>query len=57
MDLIDRKAVLEVIRLGKTVTQLEREVMAIPKVAVVPLADLLEAKVRIRQLEEVLRNE
>ena len=30
MDLIDRKAVLEAIRLGKTVTQLEREIMAIP---------------------------
>ena len=30
MDLIDRKAVLQAIRLGMTVTQLEREIMAIP---------------------------
>ena len=30
MDLVDRKAVLEAIRPGMTVTQLEREVMAIP---------------------------
>jgi hypothetical protein len=52
MDLVDRKAVLEAIRLGMTVTQLEREVMAIPGVAVVPLFDLLKAETRIRQLEE-----
>ena len=30
MDLVDRKAVLEAIRLGMTVTQLERAIMAIP---------------------------
>jgi len=30
MDLIDRKAVLEAISLGMTVTQLERAIMAIP---------------------------
>jgi hypothetical protein len=52
MDLIDRKVVLEAISLGMTVTQLERAIMAIPGVAVVPLADLLEAQARIRQLEE-----
>jgi len=52
MDLVDRKAVLEAIRLGMTVTQLEREVMAIPGVAVVPLFDLMKAETRIRQLEE-----
>ena len=32
MDLIDRKSVLEAIRLGMTVTQIEREIMAIPQV-------------------------
>jgi len=32
MDLIDRKAVLEAIHIGKSVTQLEREIMAIPAV-------------------------
>ena len=32
MDLIDRKAVLETIRPGMTVTQLERAIMAIPQV-------------------------
>jgi len=32
MDLVDRKAVIEAIRLGMTVTQIEREVMAIPQV-------------------------
>ena len=55
MDLVDRKAVLEAIRLGMTatqMTQLEREVMAIPGVAVVPLHDLLKAETRIRQLEQ-----
>jgi hypothetical protein len=52
MDLVDRKAVLEAIRPGMTVTQLEREVMAIPGVAVVPLMDLILAEARIRQLEE-----
>jgi hypothetical protein len=52
MDLVDRKAVLGAIRLGMTVTQLEREIMAIPGVAVVPLADLFKAESRIRQLEE-----
>jgi hypothetical protein len=52
MDLVDRKAVLEAIRLGMTVTQIEREIMAIPGVAVVPLFDLLKAEARIRQLEE-----
>ena len=52
MDLVDRKAVLEVIRLGMTVTQLEREINAIPGVAVVPLHDLLKAETRIRQLEQ-----
>ena len=30
MDLVDRKAVLEAIRLGMTVTQIEREIMSIP---------------------------
>jgi hypothetical protein len=30
MDLVDRKAVLEAIRLGMTVTQLERAIAAIP---------------------------
>ena len=29
MDLVDRKAVLQAIRLGMTVTQIEREIMAI----------------------------
>jgi len=52
MDLVDRKAVLEAIRLGMTVTQLERAIMAIPGVAVVPLFDLLKAETRIRQLEQ-----
>jgi hypothetical protein len=57
MDLIDRAAVLEAISLGKTVTQLERDIMAIPGVAVVPFADLLEAEIRIRQLEEAAYQE
>ena len=57
MDLIDRAAVLKAISLGKTVTQLEREIMAIPGVAVVPFADLLEAEIRIRQLEEAAYQE
>ena len=52
MDLIDRKAVLEAISLSMTVTQIERAIMAIPGVAVVPLFDLLKAETRIRQLEE-----
>jgi hypothetical protein len=52
MDLIDRKAVLEAIHIGKSVIQLEREVMAIPGVAVVPLFELLKAETRIRQLED-----
>jgi len=52
MDLIDRKAVLEAISLDMTVTQLEREVMAIPGVAAVPLMDLILAQARIRELEE-----
>ena len=39
MDLVDRKAVLEAIRLGMTVTQLEREVMAIPVVALNEVLD------------------
>ena len=57
MDLIDRAAVLKAISLGKTVTQLERDIMAIPGVAVVPFADLLEAQIRIRQLEEAAYQE
>lgn len=52
MDLIDRAAVLKAIRLGMTVTQIEREINAIPGVAVVPLADLMKAETRIRQLEQ-----
>lgn len=52
MDLIDRKAVLETIRRGWGHYPIEQAIMAIPGVAVVPLADLLEARVRIRQLEE-----
>ena len=30
MDLVDRNSVLEAIRLGMTVTQIEREIMSIP---------------------------
>ena len=52
MDLVDRKAVLEAIRLGMTVTQIEREINAIPGVAVVPLAEMMKAETRIRQLEQ-----
>jgi len=39
MDLIDRKAVLKAIRLGMTVTQIEREVMAIPQVTLDEVLD------------------
>jgi hypothetical protein len=52
MDLVDRKAILEAIRPGMTVTQLEREINAIPGVAVVPLAEMMKAEARIRQLEQ-----
>ena len=52
MDLIDRKAVLEAIRNAMWVHEIEREVMAIPGVAVVPLFELLKAETRIRQLED-----
>ena len=52
MDLVDRKAVLHAIRLGMTVTQIEREINAIPGVAVVPLAEMMKAETRIRQLEQ-----
>jgi hypothetical protein len=39
MDLVDRKAVLEAMSLGMTVTQLERAIMAIPGVAVDEVLD------------------
>jgi hypothetical protein len=47
MDLVDRKAVLEAIRLGMTVTQLEREINAIPQVS---LDEVMEE--RFRQFKE-----
>lgn len=47
MDIIDRKAVLEAIRLGMTVTQLERDIMAIPQVTL----DEVMAE-RFRQFKE-----
>ena len=43
MDLVDRKAVLEAIRLGMTVTQLEQEIMAIPQVS---LDEVMEERFR-----------
>jgi hypothetical protein len=52
MDLVDRKAVLEILYLWEAGSIIEREIMAIPGVAVVPLFDLLKAETRIRQLEE-----
>jgi hypothetical protein len=47
MDLVDRKAVLEAIRLGMTVTQIERAIMAIPQVS---LDEVMEE--RFRQFKE-----
>ena len=52
MELVDRKAVLNSIRLGMTVTQIERDIMAIPEVAAAPLIELILAKARIQELEE-----
>ena len=52
MDLIDRKAVLEILYLWEAGSRIEQAIMAIPGVAVVPLFDLLKAETRIRQLEE-----
>ena len=52
MDLVDRKEVIETIRRGWGHYPTEQAIMAILGVAVVPLADLLEAKARIRQIEE-----
>ena len=43
MDLVDRKAVLEAIRLGMTVTQIEWAIMAIPQVS---LDEVMEERFR-----------
>lgn len=53
-DVVYRKDVLGLVMLGKTVTQLEREIMALPAAAVCDIADLLDAQKRIRELEELL---
>jgi hypothetical protein len=52
MDLVDRKAVLEILHNWEAGSIIEREVMALPEVASAPLMELILAKARIRELEE-----
>lgn len=51
-DVVYRKDVLDIVKLGKTVTQLERDVMVLPAVAVCHIAELIDAQRRIKELEE-----
>lgn len=53
-DVVYREDILKALKLGMTVTQLEREIMVIPAVAVVDITEVLDLQKQIYVLQDKL---
>lgn len=53
-DVVYREDILKALKLGMTVTQLEREIMVIPAVAVVDITEVLDLQKQIYVLRDKL---